>query len=110
MTFEQGLKFVEAYTCADPNTRKVFDNKIKPELEYANSLLTDLDFAFRSSIIGTNCVLYWALNFNIEGQGLMLEAIVDSKLANVKYLAWFRHRKEQLRADNLEELLHQLGA
>ena len=110
MTFEQGLKFVESYVCIDPSTRKVFDTKIKPELEHTNSLLADLDFTFRSSVIGTDCVFYWTLNFKIEGQAVMVEAIIDSKLTNVKYLAWFRHRKEQLRADSLEELLHQLGA
>lgn len=110
MTFEQGLKYVESYVYADPDDRKVFDSKIKPDLDYTNHLLTDLGFTFIHSVVGTDYVFYWVLNFNTKGQAVMVEATVDNNLTRVKYYAWFRHRKEQLRADNIKDLLHQLGA
>ncbi len=110
MTFEQGFKYVESYVRANPDDREVFDDKIKPDLEYTNHLLVNLGFTFIHSVIGTDYTFYWVLNFSTKGQAVMIEATIDSNLTGVKYFAWFRHRQDQLRADNIKDLLYQLGA
>ena len=109
MTFEQGLKYVKSYVCANPDDRDVFNNTIEPELDQTNYLLTNLGFTFLHSVIGSNYVFYWVLNFNTKGQAVMIEATVDYDLTDIKYLAWFRHRPETLSANNIEDLLHELG-